>query len=168
MSAALSLAFLLGPSTTIAASRAHKKPDQSVILAPRKASDVVTLTTTGTPCGTQGTAFDELDLPGGGTAPFSIPPGMVLVVTEIEVVVAGGGTGSGGITVLRTTGGSFGSFIAEAFVNLSNSPGATFTLPTGSVVASGTTICAEGSNFTTGGTPLTVGGTLHGFLAEDN
>src|SRR5262249_19343635 len=137
---------------------------QAGTLGPSKASQLVTLGTSGASC-LSGLRKVDTRLNGDGTsAPFIIPPGMVLVITGAEWFTfdlpgLGSGTepfninleGAGTATV-HVTGGQFGV----------EGEGGSTTFSSGIVVKPGTNICAR---LGSGNSPFPV---IHGFLAKDS
>jgi hypothetical protein len=105
----------------------------------------------------------------GTTAPFSIPAGQVLVITDLTVFATGktaGGTVQAQVVVGTAATSHFSIVSGNVTANASGGVGFTATFPTGIVVKSGTTICPEAIDF---GNPTNVaaGGELHGFLTKD-
>jgi hypothetical protein len=148
-------------------------PATAAALAPSKPSQLVAVTALGTcPLGFTTALFDTLVKGDGTTAPFSIPAGEVLVITDLTVVVDGktpGDTIDAG--VFAGTSASSRSLIF--FENITAGPSGAVTLsatfPTGIVVKSGTSLCPIARDNTGGsGTPAVfAGGSLHGFLTKD-
>jgi hypothetical protein len=90
-------------------------------LGPKKASDLVLLVQTGSPCPSGGFAIDAPLLPPGSEEPFAVPAKKVLVVTGFEWQLTGGTPGApvtlilqgqiagGGIMSLTIATGTFAS-----------------------------------------------------------
>jgi hypothetical protein len=161
---ALSVALvLLGLASTRATAAA---------LAPSKPSQLVDVEALGlcTPLGLTTDLFDTLVKGDGTKAPFSIPAGEVLVITDITVVADGRTPGHTiqGQVVAGTTAASQ-SFIFAENVTAGPSGGVTLsaTFPTGIVVKSGTSICPIASDLTGVSTNIAASGSLHGFLTKD-
>ena len=144
-------------------------------LAPTKASQVVTVATTpGSPVcpfGSTGKVIDTLQKPDATTASFSIPPGSVLVITEVEIS-ASKASSAGDLCEIDLILGTASSFSRvathEALCDASGEISGTLTVPTGAVVKPGSALCAVGFDATLG---VPLGGTfavVHGFLAKDN
>jgi hypothetical protein len=102
---------------------------------------------------------------------FSIPPGSVLVITQVEITAAS--TPAAGdqceVVLELQTANSF-SFLA-LHTDLCNATGrmdGTLTFPTGAVVKPGSTLCAVGFDFSQGFQLSGVFAAVHGFFAKDN
>ena len=149
--AILSLALLV----VLAAPRAGR----AGALAPAKASDVVTLLSTPTKCGITGVTVDARNLPDGTTAEgFVVPEKSVLVVTEVEVLVAEA-TPSQVATVGVTIDGVSQLALVSAIADSAGNAAATVVLPNGTVVGAGHQVCLSA----TSGIAV---GAVHGFLAK--
>jgi hypothetical protein len=137
------------------------------ILAPSRASQLVTLQTSGSPAACPGTAgrvaMDTAIAGNATTSPFSIPPNQVLVVTGVDWRVTGGPAGSTATAnlVLDTPSDPNGRALVwsdTAFFDASGVAGDTAPVA-GVVVESGTTLCWGA---TAGVMDLL---SVHGFLA---
>src|SRR5262249_62349717 len=110
--------------------------------------------------------FNTLVKGDGTTAPFSIPAGQVLVITDLTVF-APGKTAGGTVqveVVVGTATSHFSIVTANVTANASGGVGFTATFPTGIVVKSGASICPVAFDGTSN---VAAGGPLHGFLTED-
>ena len=77
--------FMLASFMFVSLSRVP--PSQAGILAPKKASDLVTLTPSGAGCvSALGVLLDTRVAADGTTAPFTVPAGQVLVLTGMEAI----------------------------------------------------------------------------------
>lgn len=138
------------------------------LLGPTKASQLVTLTSTRAPCpglsANSAYVWDQRVNADGSVTPFSIPAGMVLVVTGLdwrqglalganraeEIFVFASSVAPGGLLINSVSGGSDGATGANVAV-------------TGVVAKAGMQLC-WGVNSSNLGSSNAV---LHGFLAED-
>jgi hypothetical protein len=143
-------------------------------LAPTKASQVVTLTASGSavcPLTPDGVVIDTLNKPDATMASFSIPPGSVLVITQVEMTTIN--TSAAGdqceVGLELQTANSL-SFLAD-HNDLCNARGqivGTQTFPTGAVVKPGSALCVVGFDLSHG-FPLNAAVTVvHGFFANDS
>src|SRR5262249_549990 len=150
--------FLLGLASTPA----------TAALAPSKPSQLVTVAASGscTALGLTTDLFNTLVKGDGTTAPFSIPAGQVLVITDLTVF-APGKTADGTVqvqVVVGTATSHFGIVTANVTANASGGVGFAATFPTGIVVKSGASICPVAFDGTSN---VAAGGSLHGFLTKD-
>ena len=147
-------------------------------LAPNKASQVVTLSTSGgTPCGAGGPAgngqlVDQQIDPTGSNISFQIPTGKVLVVTGGTILVHFGVAGNSVTVFLEEFGGGGGGgnpVHVSSLVLDSNGSGHTdFVLDPGVIVKAVTASPVQGICADTQGAPgAVINATLHGFLAPD-
>ena len=152
--------FLLGLAST---------PASAAALAPSKPSQLVTVAALGscTALGLTTDLFNTLVKGDGTTAPFSIPAGQVLVITDLTVF-ATGKTAGGTVQVQVAVGTAATSHIFIVAANVTANPsggvGFTATFPTGIVVKSGASICPLAFDGTSN---VAAGGSLHGFLTKD-
>jgi hypothetical protein len=103
----------------------------------------------------------------GTTAPFSIPAGQVLVITDLTVYA--NSKTPGDIVQIQVIAGTAGSsarpiFIDNVTAGASGGVGLSATFPTGIVVKSGTSLCPVAID---AGVNDFAGGTLRGFLTKD-
>jgi hypothetical protein len=143
-------------------------------LAPTKASQVVTVTPSGNtvcPLTPNGLVIDTLNKPDATTASFSIPPGSVLVITQVEMTTidwsAAGDQCEVGLEL--QTANSL-SFLAH-HDDLCNARGqivATQTFPTGAVVKPGSALCVVGFDLSHGFPLGGANAVVHGFFAKDS
>jgi len=103
----------LGAGLRLGLALAAAAAPAGAVLGPTRASQVVTLISGPRECPLIGDSFDTQILPDGSMRPFSIPSGQVLVVTEVDWVVAG------------ATPSTFAGFGLMA-LTLSNSPSTSF------------------------------------------
>ena len=152
--------FLLGLAST---------PATVAALAPSKPSQLVTVAAEGscTALGLTTDRFDTLVKDDGTTAPFSIPAGQVLVITDLTVFAPGktaGGTVQVQVVVGTAATSHFAIVTANVTANASGGVGFAATFPTGIVVKSGASICPVAFDGTSN---VAAGGSLHGFLTKD-
>ena len=111
--------------------------------------------------------FDTLVKGDGTKAPFSIPAGQVLVITDLTVFAPGktaGGTVQVQVVVGTAATSQFSIVTANVTANASGGVGFAATFPTGIVVKSGASICPVAFDGTSN---VAAGGSLHGFLTKD-
>ena len=153
VSTALSLACCLSPALTAGA------------LVPNKASDLRTVVgeAPGTQCpGINNPGFRTVDRqqnPDGTTSPFSIPAKSVFVVTSLDVQVGGNGAGATAEAVLLVSDGTGNLTEIAECGGIAGSNGfatASCTMPVGTAVKSGATLCFVGLR-----------AIVHGFIARD-
>jgi len=138
-------------------------------LAPKRASDLRTLSTSrrGCPNLAVGLALDTVQNPDGTTAPFVMPPGTVFIVTSWEWVDCTGTADNRPAVVLlfanTDLNGSLLSLSSGTTTSTSseNCSASVVQTPGGVAVKSGTTLC-----FSDGNTNASV--LVHGFIARDN
>src|SRR5262249_21100140 len=146
-------------------------PATAAAVAPSKPSQVVAVAALGTcPLGFTTDLFDTLVKGDGTKAPFSIPAGEVLVITDLTVLADGRTPGDTiqAQLVAGTSASSNVDIFAEN-VTAGTSGGVTLaaTFPTGIVVKSGTSLCPIAVDLTHPGGSVVAGGSLHGFLTKD-
>ena len=159
-------ALCLGLLLTAWSTKAYAGP-----LAPTKASQIVVLTAASTPCAADpdATAVNVRNLPDGTTAPFTIPPGQVLVVTGIAYRVSGGLANEAKNVLLFTAKLPFASVLFFSGVitgdtALGRLGGGSASIPN-AIVKAGTEICVQASEIN--GAAAEVGAVVYGFLAKD-
>jgi hypothetical protein len=137
-------------------------------VAPRKASSIVTLSTTGVTgaCAGLGAEFNTELTSDGQVATFAgIPAGEVLVVTSVDFYSGGGTAGRRYMFNFGNTNGSL--VVADA--GLADATGqvvGSVTIPSGVVVKSGVVICARFTN--AGGDVFNAFARVHGFFTGDH
>jgi hypothetical protein len=137
-------------------------------LAPKKASDLVTIGSSGTGCGTAsaGWKFDQVLNPDGTTSALTTPPGMVLIVTSYQLDLQQLSTFSDVIGIIIGNGGPYGDGGIWRAVNLNGSGVDRIEMNAGNsggLVVKGP-ICVETLN---GPTQIYVNGSFQGFFAKD-
>ena len=143
------------------------------VLAPTKASQLVTVYSTGT-CSLPGfnanasATFNQVVRPDGSIVPFVIPPKQVFVMVDAMLTVAGQVAADEMLAVVALGTPTGGAPVAARFE--SASPGgtmtATFEFPAGIAVKPGTVMCSEILNFTHGNNSG-ASAIAHGYFAPD-
>ena len=133
-------------------------------LAPSKASQLITVASSTSACNISGTfKVNTQQNPDGTTTPFSVPAGLVFVVTSYDWFLASSGS-PGATVLLQLTVEAATSFsLVSAQIQKTDAngfAGGNVQLPPGFVVKSGANLCAA----TLGVSPAVV---VHGFLAKD-
>jgi len=141
-------------------------------LAPKKPSDLVTLTRGSTPCPLlMGFFLVDTRLQSDGTsAPFSIPPKSVLVVTGMLAASNGGTPGIAGSTIgVGLSVGATTPIYQTVVADASDAFTAQTSVPSGIVVKSGTNICVVAQDVANPFPTLETGFgvQVYGFLAKD-
>lgn len=158
---ALVVALLLSPAFVTRSGAAD--------LAPKRASDLRTLSTSRRVCPNLlvGLALDTVQNPDGTTAPFVVPPGTVFIVTSWEWADCTGTSDNRPAVVslfantdLNVSLLSLGSGTTTS-TSSENCSASVVQTPGGVAVKSGTTLCF--SDINTDATVL-----VHGFIARDN
>lgn len=130
-------------------------------LAPSKASQLVTLTASGATC-LSGLVKVNTQIHGDGTsAAFTIPAGMVLVITGAEWDATGGAGGVDTFFINLEGTGTSTVHVAAGPVGSTGLAGGSSSFSSGIVVKPGTNICVGLNSLNT---PVPV---IHGFLAKD-
>ncbi len=133
------------------------------VLGPSAPTDIVEvmLETNSPACTNAGTKFDTRLMPDGTEAPFVIPAGQVLVVTEIDILGFGAAPGAGVQTrIFRGVGMEVN--IAAIRESIADGTGRAFHIydfDPGIVVASGGEVCTNNN------LNITTTGRLRGYLA---
>jgi hypothetical protein len=145
--------------------------DAAAVLAPSKASQLVTLAAGGG-CPIVGhptdTGFTQRATSDGALVPFSIPAKQALLLTNIDVSITNQVVNDN-VGILIVAGSNTpGTIVAGRVVAVpaGGVASVTFTPPNGIAVKSGTSLCMSVVNFTRGGL-VPVFGIAHGFLAPD-
>jgi hypothetical protein len=130
------------------------------VVAPKKPSDLRTLTGSGAACpGAASLRAVDVQLnPDGTNAPFSIPDKHVLVVTSFDVQASGsaGASAEVGLFVSNGTGGLSERARCGGIVGSNGFASASCAIPNGAAVKAGSTLCSAG-----------VVVNVRGFLAKD-
>jgi hypothetical protein len=141
---------------------------QAGVLAPTKASQVLTVNASGlTSCpsgGSSSLAFDQVVLGDLSSFPaFTIPPGQVFVVTGLEWRIIGAPAGSTTGATLRLDGNSTIGMVFFDTMNAGPDGGSGRAVAVPNVIVKpGITIC-----LLIGGNGSAMSGLLHGFFARD-
>ena len=145
--------------------------DAAAVLAPGKASQLVTLQAGGG-CPIAGhptdTGFTQRATSDGSLVPFSTPAKQVLLLTDIDISITNQ-VANDNVGVLMVVGSSTpGTIVAGRVVAVpaGGVASVTFDPPNGIAIKSGTSLCVTVVNFTRGG-QVPVFGIAHGFLAPD-
>jgi hypothetical protein len=147
-------------------------PATAAALAPSKPSQLVAVVATGS-CPFVGVTtglFDTLVKGDGTRAPFSIPAGEVLVITDLTILANAetpGHTIQAQLLAGTSAISNFDIFAENVTAGTSGGVTLAATFPTGIVVKSGTSLCPVAIDFTSSGGSVSAGGTLHGFLTKD-
>ena len=137
-------------------------------LAPKKASDLRSVTGSGNPCPNGFPNYRALDSQGnadGTTSSFSVPVGSAFIVTSFDwTVCTNPGTMFLADAKLVITNGAVFSIAARGIGELgaSGCAGGTVQIPSGVAVKGGSTLCFE-DYFASGSSGVTV----HGFTTKD-
>src|SRR5262245_51829950 len=141
-------------------------------LEPKKPSDVVTLTTSGTVCPDFASAMllDRRITPDGTQEPFVVPAKRVLVITKLEVTANGVASLANHSIGAALVFGASPSFQTPGFVTARADADGVFSIhepiPPGIVVGPGTNLCIGLNDLTGGGSFATgVSRFAYGFLA---
>jgi len=136
-------------------------------LAPKKASNLVTLATTGgclLPQLAVASQFTTRNLPDGSSVPFTIPNGQVLIVTDVDWT-ANSGAGNLPRTeqaiLLLVTNTSITGLGENVATGITQAVGGSFHFTNGVVVAPNTSLCIGLTSNNT------VAAFLQGYLASD-
>ena len=151
-------------------------PGSAAVLAPKKASDVITLSNFyANPCSQtvpslKSGVFNKLEDQDGGNSLFSIPTGQAVVITS-GTFTAFSSDGSAGHVIELTLGrGSINSPIAIYHGTSTGDFGRVdfrFAEPTGAVVKSGVEICVFARDVTSGNPAFAIDAMLYGFLVPN-
>jgi hypothetical protein len=147
----------------LAAVSAAAGPAGAAGVGPSRASDIVTLVSSGASCGGANYFVDLRVNPDGTTSPFEIPPGRVLVVTSAEW--QGSGLPNHFYSFVLYAGNTA---IISGPGSQSNGQGqvaGTVVLPTGAVVGRDAELCTVLNSFEVADT--SVFPRIHGFLTKD-
>jgi hypothetical protein len=138
------------------------------VLAPEKASDLVTLiadsSTPICPATTVPHTFSDRLLPDGTRAPFTVPSGHVLVITSFDWVIEGSTQANNNVWTAVTfmgAGTNNSLFSGAAADSIGRAAGSTI-IPNGVVVGPSTVMCLD---FVAGANDSFA--RVHGFLAEE-
>jgi hypothetical protein len=130
-------------------------------LAPSRASDVVTLFTSGTACPSAGTLLDFRRQSDGTDVAFTIPAGQVLVVTGMDFASVGFSPSLNQIVTLSLASSATVITRAVALLDSSGSGAANVSTPL-IAIKSGQQLCVSTNGV---GNPASI--LVHGFLAKD-
>lgn len=143
------------------------------LLGPTKASQLVTVTASGT-CPLPGTsastsaAFTNLIHADGTSSPFAIPPKQVFILTDATITVGNMAANDSMLSLVSIGTASASSPISGQY-DTAGATGAVksvFTFPAGVAVKSTSVMCATMINFTHGGSVF-LSATAHGYFAPD-
>ena len=138
------------------------------VLGPKNPSDLVTLTTSFTACGSDpiGYRLDEKQNPDGTMEAFAIPPGQVLVVTGFDWTQGSTGTANKAETIFlhpETASGVILPLVVSHDDGSGDARAGASIAVTGVAFKSGQTLCYSANTGRIG----SVSALVHGFLAKD-
>ena len=143
-------------------------------LQPKKASEVVALTTSGAVCpGFPGALLiDQQITADGALVAFAVPAKRVLVLTALKVAASGAGPianhGIEAIALAGTAPPYGGLWVLTGRADADGSVSIHEEIPSGIVVRAGASLCMAALDVTAGSTPASnVGRFVYGFLASD-
>lgn len=143
------------------------------VLGPTKASQLATVTATGT-CALPGfsantsATFTNAIHPDGTSSPFAIPAKQVFVITDVTLTVSGQQANDAMLSLISVGTASGASQVAGQFetAGATGAVKSVFTFPAGVAVKSTSLVCASMINTTHGGSVF-LSGTMHGYFAPD-
>ena len=141
-------------------------------LVPSKASQLADLGTDYTSCPIHSNVYavNSINNPDTTISPFVIPPNQVFIVTAAEIgfeAMASGDRYQAAL-VRQTPAGGYGVIAVANGTSQGGASNVALTIPSGSVVKSGTLLCAVVVDLSGGGPIASTTVSVHGFFAKDS